>query len=71
MIELQFDLFEEIPSELEILRKEVAILKESQDKQRRALFAKQHEQMKLVIELKEELHRVKFELEATRKMLSK
>jgi len=71
MIELQYDLFTPIPSEVDELRLEIAVVKLSQDKQRKALFAKDNAKAKEIIAMMEEVHRLKFEVEALRKMLSK
>jgi hypothetical protein len=49
-ISLQWDLFEPIPNETDILRKEIQALKESQDRQRKNLFAKHAELMKIVMQ---------------------
>ncbi len=70
MIELQYDLFKIIPDETEILRLEIAAVKLSQDKQRKALFAKDNAKAKEIIAMMEEVHRLKFEVEALRKMIA-
>ena len=71
MIELQYDLFTPIPSEVDELRLEVAAVKLSQDKQRKALFAKDNAKAKEIMAMLEEVHKLRFELDAMRKMLSK
>lgn len=70
MIELQYDLFTPVPSEFDELRLEIAAVKLSQDKQRKRLFANDATKGKEIIAMVEEVHRLKFEVEALRKMIS-
>lgn len=69
MIQLQYDLFTELPDEMSELRQVVAEMKSSQDRQRKALFAKVSAGSKELIEMMEEVHRLKFEVEALKKMI--
>ena len=71
MIQLQYDLFEEIPDEMMEVRQGLIQIKQSQEKQRKALFGRQHELMKMMIEQKEEIHRLKFEIDSLRKIVNK
>lgn len=70
MIQLQYDLFQEIPDELTELRQIVISMKESGDRQRKALFAKVGAAGKEHIDLIERVHRLEFELAALKKMIS-
>jgi len=70
MIQLQYDLFQEIPDELTELKQIVSEMKAGQDRQRKAMFAKIGASGKELIEMKEELHRLRFEIDALRKMVS-
>lgn len=56
---VQYDLFEEELTDIGILRKEVETLNERLDRQRKSLFAKQAELMKLVIKQSEEMNRLR------------
>ena len=49
-IAIQYDLFQDLPTETEILKKEIEVLRESQDRQRKSLFAKHAELMKIVVQ---------------------
>lgn len=71
MIELQYDLFEELPDELSELRHIVNEMKIGQDKQRKAMFAKIGASGKEIIELIDKQHRLEFELQALKKMISR
>lgn len=53
-ISYQYDLFEDELKPIDILRKEVEALRDSQDRQRRRLFANDAEMMKIILELKKE-----------------
>lgn len=70
MIQLQYDLFEEIPDELTELRQIVIEMKSGNERQRKALFAKVGASGKELIEMKEELHQLRFEVQALKKMIS-
>jgi len=52
------DLFDPPLSEVDILRKEIASLKESQDRQRKSLFAKHAELMKIVLAQQVEIEKL-------------
>ena len=70
MIELQFDLFEEQPSELDLLRKDCNELKLQLDKYRKSMFARIGVSGKELIQMQEELYKIRFELDAVRKMIA-
>lgn len=70
MIQLQYDLFEEIPDELTELRQIVTEMKLSQDRQRKAMFAKIGASGKEIIELIETVHQLRHEVDAMRKMIA-
>lgn len=69
MIELQYDLFQEIPDEISELRQIVTEMKSSADRQRKAMFAKIGAVGKENIELIERVHRLEFELHALKMMV--
>ena len=56
---LQYDLFESPLDETGILRKEIQTLNERLDRQRKSLFAKHAELMKIVIKQNEEIDRLR------------
>lgn len=56
---LQLDLFEDHLDETGVLRKQIQTLVERQDRQRKALFAKHSELMKIVIKQTEEIDRLR------------
>lgn len=58
-IAIQYDLFEENLDDLSILRKEVETIAERQDRQRRAIFAKHAELMKIVVKQTEEIDKLR------------
>jgi hypothetical protein len=70
MLQYQYELFEEIPDELGLMHKEIESMRLSLDKQRKSLFAKDMAKGKDLIELKEEIHKLRFELDGIRKMIS-
>lgn len=70
MIELQYDLFEEQPSEIDLLKKDSAELKVQLEKYRKSMFAKIGSASKENIELIERVHRLEFEFQALKKMIS-
>lgn len=62
VMSVQFDLFEAIPDEMELLRQEMRSLKDSQDRQRKNLFAKNAELGKLYMNLKNEVDALKHQI---------
>lgn len=58
---IQLDLFEEW-DELGLMKKELEQMQDSLDRQRKAQFAKIHQISKELIELKEEMHKLRFRL---------
>lgn len=76
MISYQFDLFDPPLTETDILRKELQALKDSQDRQRKNLFAKHGELSKLWLNQEdkldkqaEEIRKLKKELETLRELM--
>ncbi len=55
---VQLDLFEEL-SEVDILRKELADVKQRSENVRRGIFARHNELSKLFLELKDEIDKLK------------
>lgn len=69
MIQLQYDLFEPIPDEMSELKQIVSELKDSQVRQCRAQFAKIGAAGKEMIEMKETVYRLEFEVQALKRMI--
>jgi hypothetical protein len=58
-MQVQLDLFEEELTDVGLLRKQVETLNDRLDRQRKSLFAKHAELMKLVIKQSEEMDRLR------------
>lgn len=56
---LQYDLFDEPLTDTDVLRIEIKNVIERQDRQRRAIFAKHAELMKIVVKQTEEIDRLR------------
>jgi hypothetical protein len=69
MIELQFDLFEEQPSESDILRLELSELKLQLEKYRKSMFARIGASGKEIIEMIEKNHQMEHRLANLERML--
>ena len=54
-LQIQYDLFNPIPDEIDCLRLELLALKKSQDKMRRALFARENALSRLTLDMQERL----------------
>ena len=70
MIELQYDLFEPLPDVVTELKQEIVAMNLALDRQRKAMFAKIGASGKEVIAMMEEVHRLKFEVQAMKKMIA-
>lgn len=60
MMAVQLDLFEEM-TEVDILRKELADVKQSSENVRRGIFARHNALSKLFLELKDEIDKLKLQ----------
>jgi hypothetical protein len=60
MLNLQYDLFDETPDEMDILKEEIKTIKDSNEKVRKGLFARYNELVKLYIEQKTEIENLKW-----------